>query len=134
MTYQHVNMRSKILPLAISNIAHLCNHFNHACTANFYATFKSINFYQNIPKIKLFLQKSAKFFVCWGLRLKTPVLSAARSFAPRPQASSGWGLPPPRPPKQPPIANFCQRARCFYCCCVILCKLILSLAGICSFP
>ena len=29
----------------------------------FMQRFKSINFYQNIPKIKLFLQKNAKFFV-----------------------------------------------------------------------
>ena len=28
---------------------------------------KSINFYQNKPKIKLFLQKKI-FFECWGLR------------------------------------------------------------------
>ena len=39
--------------------------------------FKSINFYQNIPKIKLFLQKNAIFFVWWGLRPQTPVLSEA---------------------------------------------------------
>ena len=34
--------------------------------------FESINFYQKIPKIKLFLQKNAKTFVCWGLRPQTP--------------------------------------------------------------
>ena len=31
--------------------------------------FKSINFYQNKPKIKLFLQQT-KFFECWELRLQ----------------------------------------------------------------
>ena len=33
--YQHRNKRTKILPLATSQIAHLCNQFNHVCTANF---------------------------------------------------------------------------------------------------
>ena len=51
--------------------------------------FKSINFCQNTPKIKLFLQKYAKIFVCWGLRPQIPVPPAAGGFA-------------PRPPKQPP--------------------------------
>ena len=40
MFYQHVNKRTKILPLAISHIARLCNQFNHVCTTNFHATFK----------------------------------------------------------------------------------------------
>ena len=35
--------------------------------------FKSINFYQNRPKIKLFLQnKHKKIFERWGLRPLTP--------------------------------------------------------------
>ena len=33
--FLHLNTRTKILPLATSQIAHLCNQFNHACTANF---------------------------------------------------------------------------------------------------
>ena len=37
--YQHLNKRTKILPLTTSQIAHLCNQFNHVSTANFYATF-----------------------------------------------------------------------------------------------
>ena len=37
--YQHLIKRTKILPLATSQITHLCNQFNHVCTANFYATF-----------------------------------------------------------------------------------------------
>ena len=87
MIYQHVNQRTKILPLATSLIAHLCNQLNHVCTANFYATL-SITFYQNIPQIKLILQKNSKFFVCWGLRSQSPVPSAAGGFAPDPQNSS----------------------------------------------
>ena len=36
---------------------------------------------------------------------------AAGGFAPKPPASGGWGLAP-RPPKQPPIANFWLCACC----------------------
>ena len=43
--------------------------------------FKSIIFNQNSPKIKLFLQKNAKF-------------SSAGGSAPDPRASGGWGLFP----------------------------------------
>ena len=32
---QHPNKIAKILPLATSQIAQLCNQFNHVCTANF---------------------------------------------------------------------------------------------------
>ena len=47
--------------------------------------FKSITFfYQNSPKIKLFLQKKCKIFKCWGLRPHTPVPPAHGGFAPRP--------------------------------------------------
>ena len=37
--YQHLNRKTKILPLATSQIVHLCNQFNYVYTANFYATF-----------------------------------------------------------------------------------------------
>ena len=47
--------------------------------------FESIDFYQNIPKIKLLLQKNANFFVCWGLCPQIPVPPAAWGFAPDPQ-------------------------------------------------
>ena len=54
--------------------------------------FKSIIFYYNSPKIKLFLQKNAKF-------------SSAGGFTPRPPASSGL-LPRALPPvPQPPAAG-----------------------------
>ena len=56
--------------------------------------FKSSIFNQNSPKMKLFLQKNAKF-------------SSAGGSAPVPPAAGGFA---PRPPKQPPIANFCLRA------------------------
>ena len=37
--YQHLNKRTKILPLGTFQVAHLCNQFNHVCTANIYTTF-----------------------------------------------------------------------------------------------
>ena len=49
--------------------------------------FKSIIFYQNKPKIKLFLQKNAKFSSA----------GASAPSAPGPQASDGWGLRPQTP-------------------------------------
>ena len=33
--YQHLNKRTAMLPLATSQIAHLCHQFNHVCTDNF---------------------------------------------------------------------------------------------------
>ena len=33
--YQYLNKRTKILPFTTSQIAYLCNQFNHARTANF---------------------------------------------------------------------------------------------------
>ena len=36
--YQHLNYRTKILPLATSQIAHSCNQLNHVCSDDFYAT------------------------------------------------------------------------------------------------
>ena len=82
LRYQLVNKRTEILPLATSRIAiaHLCIQFNHGFVLLISMIsmpyFKSINFYQNRPKIKLFLPKNIKF-------------------------SSSEGSAP-RPPKQPP--------------------------------
>ena len=72
--------------------------------------FKSISFYQNSSKIKLFLQKNAKF-------------SIAGAVPPDPRASGGWGLffqipigfrllgaSLPDPKNSPTIANFWLRA------------------------
>ena len=53
---------------------------------------KSIIFYQNRTKIKLFLQKKCKIFERWGLRPQTSMSPAAVGFAPRPTASGGWVL------------------------------------------
>ena len=60
MIYQLVNKRTEILPLSTSHIARLCNQFNHALALLIsmpHLTLKSIELYQNRPKIKLFLQK-----------------------------------------------------------------------------
>ena len=77
---------------------------------------KSINFYQNIPEIKLFLQKM-QIFLC------------GRGSVPSPRASSGWVLCPqtlaagsfaPRPPKQPLRCEFLATRRVFL---LLLCLL-----------
>ena len=64
LRYQLVNKRTEILPLATSHIAivHLCNHFNDVfAPLIFMPYFKSFKFYQNRPKISLFLQKLQNF-------------------------------------------------------------------------
>ena len=58
--------------------------------------FKSINFNQNSPKMKLFLQKMQNFR---ALGAPPPDPPAAGGYALKPPASSGWGFAP-RPPKQ----------------------------------
>ena len=56
-------MRSEMLPLATSHIAHLCNQFNHVFALLISRPrFKSINLNQNRPKIKLFWKKKYKIF------------------------------------------------------------------------
>ena len=105
MIYQHVNKRAKILPLATSRIAHLCEQFNQVCTTNFYATFRSIIYYQYGPKIKLFLKKNAKF-------------SSAGGFAPTPPIASGsWGLCSYTPTKdrQLRIFGYAPATLCIVC-------------------
>ena len=80
--------------------------FNHALPIS-KPRFKSIIFTQNSPKMKLVLQKNAKFLSAGGSALRPPVPPAAGGLA-------------PRPPKQPPIANIwpcawiTQRV-CFIC-------------------
>ena len=108
MIYQHVNKRTKILPIATPTQPIYATSLIMFALPISMPRFKSINFYHNIPKTKLFFAK----FVCVlgaGLRLqasKTPT----------------------------PIANFWLRAWCFDCCYVVLCKLILQLAGVYGFP
>ena len=64
MIYQHVNKKTKILPLATSHIQPI-----YATSLIMFTllipmpSFKSINFDQNRPKIKLFLQQN---FERWG--------------------------------------------------------------------
>ena len=57
--------------------------------------FKSIKFYQNIPKIKLFLQKNAYFFGWLGLRPKTvPPEAGDLPPDPHPPAAGGFAQAP----------------------------------------
>ena len=84
MIYQHVSKKTKILPLATSHIAHLCNLFNHVCTTISMPYFKSINFYQNIPKIFSFCKK-CKIFGVLGAPPQTTV-------PPEPQPPAAMGF------------------------------------------
>ena len=126
--YQHLNKRTNILPLATSQIAHLCHQFNHVCTANLQFlshVLKALFFNQNSPKMKLFLQKNAKLFSAgapppdprasggYGLCPQTPSLRRLRASPPDPYWPPAAGGSAPRPSKQPPpppIANFWLRA------------------------
>ena len=101
ITYQHVNKRTKILPLATSHI-YATSLFIFALPISM-PRFKRIIYYQNIPKLGSFCKKKAKYFVCWGLRPQTPVSSGADSFASRSPASGSFA---PRPPKQPLNCEF----------------------------
>ena len=67
--------------LATSHIAHLCYQLNHVALPIFIPPFKSIIFYQNSSKIKLFLQKKMQNF-------------------------RALGAPPPDPHTQPPHCEF----------------------------
>ena len=58
----------------------------------------------------------------------------AGDSAPRPPCLQRLGALPQTPNTHSHITNFWLRARCFYCCYVILCKLILRLAGVYGFP
>ena len=74
--------------------------------------FKSIIFfYQNSPKIKLFLQKNAKISSAGGTAPTPPCLRRLGALPPDPLPSMAEGFAP-RPPKQPPISNFWLRT-CF---------------------
>ena len=102
--YQHLNKRTKILPLATSQIAHLCNQVNHVCTANFCHVLRAL-LHQNSPEIRLFLQKNAKFLSAGG---SAPVPPLAGALPPDPYYPLSNGSSAPRPPKQspPPKINF----------------------------
>ena len=70
--------------------------------------FKKLFFNQNSPKMKLFLQKNAKFSSTLPPNQQPP---AAGGF---PLASGSWGPRPQTPKTAPPIANFWLRA-CTHC-------------------
>ena len=73
MICQLVNKRTKILAIATSPIANVCNYYNHVFTLLIsMPRFKSINFYQNWPKFKLFLQTKYKIFERYWLRSQAP--------------------------------------------------------------
>ena len=59
---------------------------------------KALFFNQNIPKMKLFLQKKAKF--------SSAMPPAAGGFASKPPASGGWGLRPQTPKQPSPHCEF----------------------------
>ena len=68
--------------------------------------FKSaLFFYQYSPKIKLFLQKNAKFLSAGGTAHRPPCLRRQRALPPHPLPPAVGGLAP-RPPKQPPQCEF----------------------------
>ena len=91
-----LNKKTEILPLATSHIAiaGLCNLFNHVFGLLISMPhFKSINFYQKRPKLKILLQKNTKF-------------SSAGSSTSRPPCSRRLGAFPQDPrnsPLTPPL-------------------------------
>ena len=123
MIYQLLNKRTNILPLATSQIAHLCHQFMFALPIS-KPRFKSIILNQNSPKMRVFLQKNAKVSSAGDKSPQTPVPPAAGCFAPNPQPPAAGGFPPQpyrppaaggfpphphglrRPPKQPPHCEF----------------------------
>ena len=100
--YQHLNKRTNILPLASSQIAHLCHQFNHVCTANFNATFWKHYFWIKIAlKWSYFCKTNAKILSA----ARPPCLRQLGALPPNPQPPAAAGFAP-RPPKQPPHCEF----------------------------
>ena len=64
---------------------------------------KALSFYQNSPKIKLFLQKNAKSLSAGS---PPPDPRASGGFDPDPICLQQLGAPPPDSQISPPIANF----------------------------
>ena len=87
MIYQHANKRSKILPIATFHTAHLVTFALPISMPRF----KGINLYQNMPKIKLFLQK-----------MQNPFVLGARPPDPR-ASSGGWKFRPQVPKTSPSL-------------------------------
>ena len=75
-------MKTKILPLATSHIAHLCNQLNDVFALLIsMPRVETINFYQNKPKFKLFLQKKLHNFLALGVLLPNPSATGGKSLA-----------------------------------------------------
>ena len=80
MIYQHVNKRAKILPLATYHIAIYIYSLIRFTLPISVPRNKSIIFYQNSPKAKLFLQKNAKFSSAGGSAPRSPIAFGIRGF------------------------------------------------------
>ena len=75
------------------------------CTANFMPRINSIDFYQNRPKIKLFLPKNKNFSRAGG-SAPTPCPSGGWGPCPDPNCLRWLGDPPPDPRNVPPLQIF----------------------------
>ena len=84
-------------------------------------------------KLRYFCKKMQIFLCTGGSAPRPPCLQRLGASPLDPQLPVDEGFAP-RPKKHPPITNFGLRAWYFYCCYVILCKLILQLAGVYGFP
>ena len=100
MIYQHVNKRTKILPLTTFLIARLCNQFDHVCTAYFYVKLQKHYFFiKRALKLSYFCKKMQNF-------------RALEATPPVPRASGGWGLCPQTPKPAPSLRiSGCAPAR-----------------------
>ena len=81
MIYQHPNKRTKILPLTTSHVGPFMQTVESCLHCQFLCRILKALFYQTNSKIKLSLQKNAKFFNAGG-------------SAPRPPC--GWGFAAPK--------------------------------------
>ena len=88
-----------MLSLAISHIGHQSNQLNHAVLTISMPRFKCNIFYYNCPKIKLFLQKNAKFSSAGGSAPRPPYLRCVGPLVPNPQPlAAGASLTDPHWP------------------------------------
>ena len=124
--YQHLNKRTNILPLATSQIAHLCHQFNYVLHCQFLShVLKALFFNQNSPKIKLFLLKNAKFSSARGSNPRSPCLRRLEALPPnsQPPAARGFAPRPPLaifPKTAPPNCRFLA-TRLLYVICICCC-------------
>ena len=105
-------------PVLLCFLSHFCQFLPIHCQFLSHVLKESF-FYQNSPKMKLFLQKNAKFSSAGGSAPRPPCLwrlgalppnpqpPAAGSVTPRPPLASGsWGLRPQIPKTAPPHCEF----------------------------